>query len=89
VCKAAGLEGVRLHDLSHLFASFGAGGSLGLPIGGKLMGHPQPATTHRYAHLDSDPMRRAVETIGATISAAMAGARPEVTALSVVKRANP
>ena len=30
VCKAAGLDGVRLHDLRHSFASFGAGASLGL-----------------------------------------------------------
>ena len=72
VSKAAGLEGVRLHDLRHSFASIGAGASLGLPIIGKLLGHSQPATTARYAHLDADPMRRAVDTIGATISAAMA-----------------
>jgi integrase len=73
VARAAGLTGVRLHDLRHSFASFGAGASLGLPILGKLLGHSQAATTQRYAHLDADPMRRAVETIGATISAAMAG----------------
>ena len=71
VSRAAGLEGVRIHDIRHSFASFGAGASLGLPIIGKLLGHSQAATTHRYAHLDADPMRRAVETIGATISAAM------------------
>jgi len=73
VKRAAGLEGVRLHDLRHSFASFGAGASLGLPIIGKLLGHTQAATTHRYAHLDVDPLRRAVDTIGATISAAMDG----------------
>jgi len=75
VCRAAGLEGVRLHDLRHSFASFGAGASLGLPIIGKLLGHSQAATTHRYAHLDADPLRRAVETIGATIAAAMGEGR--------------
>jgi integrase len=64
VTKAAGLEGVRIHDLRHSFASFGAGASLGLPIIGKLLGHTQAATTHRYAHLDADPMRRAAEAIG-------------------------
>lgn len=73
VKRAAGLEGLRLHDLRHSFASFGAGASLGLPIIGKLLGHSQAATTHRYAHLDADPLRRAVDTIGATIAAAMAG----------------
>jgi integrase len=69
--RAAGLDGVRIHDLRHSFASFGAGASLGLPIVGKLLGHKQAATTHRYAHLDADPLRRAVETIGATITAAL------------------
>lgn len=72
-CRAAGLEGVRLHDVRHTFASFGAGASLGLPVIGALLGHSQAATTHRYAHLDASPLRRAVETIGATISAAMDG----------------
>jgi len=71
VTKAAGLEGLRLHDLRHSFASVGAGASLGLPVIGKLLGHTQPATTARYAHLDADPIRRAVETIGNTISAAL------------------
>jgi hypothetical protein len=75
VAKAAGLEGVRIHDLRHSFASFGAGASMGLPIIGKLLGHSQPATTARYAHLDADPMRRAVETISLTIAGAMAGSR--------------
>jgi integrase len=71
VTAAAGLEGLRLHDLRHSFASVGAAASLGLPIIGKLLGHTQPSTTARYAHLDADPMRRAVQTIGDTISAAM------------------
>ncbi len=70
VTAAAGLPGVRLHDLRHSFASVGAGASMGLPIIGKLLGHSQAATTERYAHLDADPMRRAADTIGATIAAA-------------------
>lgn len=73
VCRASGLDGLRIHDLRHSFASVGAGASLGLPVIGKLLGHSQPATTARYAHLDSDPMRRAVETIGASITAALEG----------------
>jgi integrase len=71
VCDAAGLAGVRLHDLRHSYASIGAGASMGLPIVGKLLGHKSASTTAKYAHLDSDPMHRAAETIGATISAAM------------------
>ena len=71
VTKAAGLPGLRIHDLRHSFASIGAGASMGLPIIGKLLGHRQSATTERYAHLDADPMHRAANAIGATISAAM------------------
>ena len=82
VRKAAKLDDVRIHDLRHSFASFGAGASLGLPIIGKLLGHSQAATTHRYAHLDADPLRRALETIGSTIAAAMAsGSQSNVIAL--------
>jgi integrase len=73
VTRAAKLPGLRIHDLRHSFASVGAGASLGLPIIGKLLGHSQAATTHRYAHLATDPVQRAVNTIGATISAAMVG----------------
>jgi integrase len=71
ITKAAKLDGLRLHDLRHSFASVGAGASMGLPIIGRLLGHSQPQTTARYSHLHADPLRRAADTIGATISAAM------------------
>ena len=69
--RHAGLGKLRIHDLRHSFASFGAGGGMGLPIIGKLLGHTQPATTQRYAHLDADPLRNASNAIGNTIAAAM------------------
>jgi len=71
VSRRAKLAGVRLHDLRHTYASVGAGGGLGLPVIGKLLGHTQSATTQRYAHLDNDPLKRASETIAAQISAAL------------------
>jgi integrase len=78
--KEAQLDGLRIHDLRHSFASVGAGASMGLPIIGRLLGHSQPQTTARYSHLHADPLLRAVNTIGATISTAMgdtsAGAQP-------------
>jgi integrase len=73
VSKRAGLSGVRLHDLRHTFASYGAGANLGLPIIGKLLGHSQASTTNRYAHLADDPVKRASEAIGSTIAAALDG----------------
>jgi integrase len=75
VTKQAGLVGVRLHDLRHTYASFGAGGGLGLPIIGRLLGHTQASTTARYAHLDNDPLRRASEAIAGRIAAALDGNR--------------
>lgn len=65
------LAEVRIHDLRHTHASYGAGAGFGLPIIGKLLGHSQPATTARYAHLDNDPLRRASEQIAQTIASAM------------------
>jgi integrase len=73
VSKAAGLEGFRIHDFRHSFASFGAGGGMGLPIVGKLLGHKNAITTARYAHLDADPLRQASERIGSTIEARFSG----------------
>jgi integrase len=73
ITKRAALTGVRLHDLRHTYASFGAGGGLGLPIIGRLLGHAQAATTARYAHLDNDPLRRASEAIAGRIAAALDG----------------
>jgi integrase len=71
VSKRAGLEGLRLHDLRHSFASVGAGSGLGLPIIGKLLGHSNSKTTERYAHLAADPLRRASDAISGAIAKAM------------------
>jgi integrase len=75
VRASAGLTDVRLHDLRHSYASIGASASLGLPVLGKLLGHTQASTTQRYAHLSDDPLRKAADTIGATIAAAMGGGK--------------
>ena len=71
VSKRAGLDGLRLHDLRHSFASVGAGSGLGLPIIGKLLGHSNSKTTERYAHLAADPLRRASDAISGAIAKAM------------------
>ena len=70
LCKAAGIEGLRIHDLRHSFASQLASGGASLPLIGALLGHASPATTHRYAHLFQDPQRAAVEKVAAVITAA-------------------
>jgi integrase len=70
LCKAAKLDGVRLHDLRHTYASVLASAGLSLPVIGALLGHTQPGTTARYAHLFDDPLRAATERVGAIITGA-------------------
>jgi integrase len=78
IVTRAGLDGLRIHDLRHTHASVGAGLGLGLPIIGRLLGHTQPSTTARYAHLDSDPLRRASDRIGSQLAASLGDLKPRI-----------
>jgi integrase len=59
ICKDAELEGIRIHDLRHTYASHLVSRGVSLPIVGKLLGHTQAQTTDRYAHLADNPVREA------------------------------
>ena len=87
VRKAARLDGVRLHDLRHSYASVAAAGGFSLPIIGAMLGHKHAATTAIYAHLSADPVRAANEAVGARILAAMTTtpAEPAATGLAAEK----
>jgi integrase len=78
VCEHAGLTDVRIYDLRHTFAAMGAGGGLGLPLIGRLLGHTQHRTTQRYAHLADDPLREAADKIAAAITKAGQGGKKVV-----------
>ena len=82
LCKAAGLDGVRLHDLRHTYASVLASAGLSLPVIGALLGQTQPGTTARYAHLFDDPLRAATERVGAIITGNDKAAGGEVVPMS-------
>ena len=71
VRRAAGLEDVRIHDLSHAFASEAVMGGESLPMVGRILGHTQAQTTARYAHLADDPLQRASERIASSLKQAM------------------
>lgn len=67
------LSDVTLHDLRRSFASLGA--RLGYPeaFTGALLGHSAGTVTQGYARLGFDPLRDAVEVIGARMAALLAG----------------
>lgn len=68
----AGLDDVRIHDLRHTFASVAAASGASLPMIGALLGHSQPQTTARYAHLASNPLHQLNQEVGNIIGDAMA-----------------
>ena len=65
--ERAGLDGVRIHDLRHSFASRALALGEGLPMIGKLLGHTQVQTTARYAHLARDTVKASAALIGDSI----------------------
>jgi site-specific recombinase XerD len=71
----ADLPTVRLHDLRHSFASQAINGGASLFLTGAILGHRQSATTQRYAHLQSDPVR-SLATITAENVAQMLDTKP-------------
>lgn len=79
--KRAGLDGVRLHDLRHSYASTAAGLGASLPVIGALLGHTVPATTARYAGVAADPRREAAERVGERLAGLLA---PKPAAANVV-----
>lgn len=69
VSKLAGLEGVRIHDLRHSFASVAVSGGASLPMIRALLGHTQAQTTKRYAHLADDTLKAAADAVARQIGA--------------------
>lgn len=63
----AAIGDVRIHDLRHSFASIAINSGASLAMVGKLLGHTQPQTTARYAHLADDPLRKLNDEIGNAI----------------------
>lgn len=71
VRESAQLVDVRPYDLRHTLASMALNAGTSLEIIGGLLGHTQPATTKRYAHLAALPVRAAGESVAQEIDVAM------------------
>lgn len=61
---------LRVHDLRHSYASHLVSSGVSLPVVGKLLGHTQPQTTARYAHLSNQALQDATNLFGSIFSAA-------------------
>jgi integrase len=59
ICKLAKIKNLRIHDLRHNYASYLVSNGVSLQVVGKLLGHTQPQTTWRYAHVADHALREA------------------------------
>jgi integrase len=63
----AGLDGVRIHDLRHTYASMLINEGYSLEVVGELLGHSNLETTRRYAHLLPSTRRGATDRVGTVL----------------------
>lgn len=68
---AAGIERIRIHDLRHTFASLCAQSGHDLYLIKQALNHSDIQVTQRYAHLTSDNLRTAVQSVGNIVSQAI------------------
>ena len=61
ICKAAGIEGARIHDLRRTMGSWQAMTGASLPVIGKSLNHKSQSATAIYARLDLDPVRSSMQ----------------------------
>ena len=65
--QRAGLEGLRIHDLRHSFASFAINAGRSLYEVQQLLGHRSSTMTQRYAHLAQDTLLAASNAVVAAL----------------------
>jgi len=75
--KRAGLDGVRIHDLRHSFASNLVNSGRSIYEVGRLLGHAQVKTTQRYAHLSDTVLMSAMEEAANAVAPVDAAQRRE------------
>lgn len=79
ICKAAGIENVRIHDLRRTCGSWQAKTGASLPVIGRSLNHKSASTTSIYARLDLDPVRTSMEKAAeAMLEAARQPVKPKV-----------
>ena len=64
----AKLRHVRIHDLRHSFAAAHVAGGTSLHVIGRLLGHRDPKTSARYAHLSREAAQAAVDRVAGALA---------------------
>lgn len=73
VREAAGLDGLRIHDLRHAYAAVAAGAGEGLRVVAGLLGHAGVSTTFGYAHLAENSLAGAANRVSKRLAAMLDG----------------
>ena len=63
VCRRAGLEDLRFHDLRHTFASWAVQSGVDLYPLSRILGHSTLQMTTRYAHLSTSHLHQVIKTM--------------------------
>jgi len=71
ICEAAGLLGLRLHDLRHTYASMLVNAGHSLYEVQQALGHSDPKVTMRYSHLSKETLQKAADSAARRIKSAM------------------
>jgi integrase len=74
ITEAAGLGGLRIHDLRRTLGSWQAIGGSSLPVIGKSLGHKSQASTAVYARLTTAPV---AASVNAATTALLTAAKPK------------
>ena len=83
-CDAAGISGLRVHDLRHSFATLALQGGASLYDVSKLLGHSDVSMTQKYAHMADDSLQTATDNMAGVIDRAV-GDKAKPTKIDVIK----
>jgi integrase len=86
ICRAAEIDGLRIHDLRHTAGSWLAKLGASTAIRQKALGHQTPAMAARYAHLELDPVADAMQRMAHAIEAEATKPKAQVQRLKGAAR---
>lgn len=84
--QKAKLPGVTPHTLRHTMGSMAISTGEAMALTGAILGHANPRSTAIYAHVQTDPSRKAANRVSKKIAAALAGERTNERSRAVTRK---